>query len=91
VTVQPTVVSDWEYDILFGEDDEELCMLVNAAMRKNWYPVGGVATSVVPQYDDDGVQYGTKTYLRQSMIRHAGRKRAKPNPTPKTTGGRVAP
>lgn len=81
--------SEWEYDVLFGEDDDELVQRVNESLAKGWYPVGGVATSVVPQYDDDGVQYGTKTYLRQSVIRHAGRKRAgRPKATPPTTQGR---
>jgi hypothetical protein len=78
-----------EYDVLFGEDDDQLVMEVNAAMRKGWYPVGGVTVSVIPQFDQHDVQYGACTYLRQAVIRHRTGKRAgKPKPTPKTTGGR---
>jgi hypothetical protein len=68
---------EWEYDVLFGEDDDQLVVEVNAAMRKGWYPVGGIAVSVIPQYEN-GELFGACTYLRQAVIRHRTGKRAKP-------------
>ncbi len=77
--MDPLKPAEWEYDVLFGEDDDQLVQEVNAALRKGWYPIGGVACSVVPLYNEyaDGTQYGTETRMRQAVVRHKTTKRAK--------------